>query len=271
MEVFSDFEGFDAWMAYHGQHIGDALQTCTAAVETMLSRGFKEPLTADAIHPDEIGATSSLREGMTFRGISSRQRAVMRDIEIICEENQLHSPRIFAAEAVTPFARRLAGLFPRFLGSEYTTDPEKLDWLYPIPREDLCGLSLKSDMFDVIVTNEVLEHVPSIDAALAEIYRVLRPGGWHVGTLPFYYLSEKSERRAILRNGEVVHLLEPEYHGDPMNNKGGALVFEIPGWDILERAKAAGFSRAFMRHRISATYGVVCENIGGVFTFCCQK
>jgi len=195
----------------------------------------------------------------------------MHVIDGFLKADGIHSPRIYATEGVTAFAMRLRGLYPHFLGSEFALDQKQRDLLYPIPCEDLQNLSLQSDSFDIVATNEVLEHVPSIDKALTEMHRVLRPGGWHVGTMPFHYCDDVSTRRALLNEGgEIIHLLEPEYHLDPMN-EGGVLVFEIPGWDIVARAHQAGFSRAFMRFLISTRHGVISEQIGGVFILCCQK
>jgi hypothetical protein len=52
---------------------------------------------------------------------------------------------------------------------------------------------------------------------------------------------------------------------------GGSLVFETPGWDILNRAKAAGFSRAFWKYLQSHTFGIAANDAGGVFVLCLQK
>jgi SAM-dependent methyltransferase len=69
-----------------------------------------------------------------------------------------------------PIARRLESLDEL----SYTTadiDPgaagEQMD-ITAIPRPDAT--------FDLILVSHVLEHVPEDDAAMAELYRVLRPG-----------------------------------------------------------------------------------------------
>ncbi len=233
--------------------------------------GCREPLTGKEIAPFDISDEGGLREGLSYNSISSRVRAVMLCMEDVINAEQLTSPRIYAAEGLTAFAMRMRGLYPRFVGSEFTTDDAKKEWMYPIPLEDLQNLSLPDNAYDLVSTNEVLEHVPSIDEALGEIARVLRPGGWHVGTVPFNYLDESGTRRARLdERGELVHILEPEFHGDPMN-EGGVLVFEIPAWNIMERALDAGFRDAYMRFIVSQRHGVVAEHIGGVLVLCCQK
>ncbi len=161
-------------------------------------------------------------------------------------------------------AMRLRGIFPRFLGSEYTGDPEQANALYPIPIQDLQALDLRDASFDIVVTNEVLEHVPSIDAALSEIYRVLKVGGVHIGTVPFMYFQDESIVRARMENGRVVHLMEPEYHGNPVDPEGGALAFEIPGWNLLERARSTGFRQVNMRFILSTKHACLYEGIGGI-------
>ncbi len=90
----------------------------------------------------------------------------------------------------------------------------------------------------------VFEHVYDIDMALSDTARILRPGGTFLGTFPFLFYSETSSQRARLKHGKIEHLLFPPiFHGDPLD-PAGCLVFELPGWDILERATAAGFSDA---------------------------
>jgi ubiquinone/menaquinone biosynthesis C-methylase UbiE len=49
---------------------------------------------------------------------------------------------------------------------------------------DVVHLPYRDASFDVVIASEVLEHVPDIQKALAEIRRVLRPGGTVVITVP---------------------------------------------------------------------------------------
>jgi SAM-dependent methyltransferase len=46
-----------------------------------------------------------------------------------------------------------------------------------VVQRDLEALPFASESFDILLFNEVLEHVPSDEAALAEAHRVLKPGG----------------------------------------------------------------------------------------------
>lgn len=90
--------------------------------------------------------------------------------------------------------------------------------------QDITRLTLPDGSLDLIVSSDVLEHVPDFAAALRETHRVLRPGGAHIFTVP---PREKTRQRARLVNGEVAHLVEPEYHMDPLS-PAGILAF----WDF---------------------------------------
>lgn len=239
--------------------------------QQILLSGFEEPLTGRLCLPTKIIQGAGWREGLICNKLSSRVRGVMHSIGEVIQQNSIEHPRIFAAEATTEFALTMRGIFPRFLGSEYTEDKWRKEWMYPIPLENLLELTLKSDAFDFVSTNEVLEHVPSIDKSLSEIHRVLRPGGWHVGTVPFLFFEKYSAKKALIdTDGAVKYLTEPEYHGDPMN-LDGILVFELPGWDLISRALEAGFTDAFMRFLVSSKHGILSDHIGGVLIFCAIK
>ena len=99
--------------------------------------------------------------------------------------------------------------------------------------EDLEQLTFPDGRFDVVVTQEVLEHVFDYRRAFREVMRTLRPGGAHVFTTPKYKHLRKSQDRSVRTNGEVVHLAEPEYHGNPIDS-AGSLVTVHYGDDIGE-------------------------------------
>ena len=169
------------------------------------------------------------RESGSAAGLISRHRATLYAIERCVGGLSKYETKIYGAEALTEFALLLRAHYPKFIGSEYAINEHVTRWLYPIPSEDLTALSFADETFDLAITNEVLEHVPSIDAALTEIRRILKPGGWHIGTCPFLFDQDASIVKARLdQSGNVHHLMEPEYHGNPMS-PDGSLVFELPG------------------------------------------
>jgi hypothetical protein len=54
-------------------------------------------------------------------------------------------------------------------------------------------------------------------------------------------------QRARSENGAIVHLVEPEYHGDRLRGRRKVLAFRTYGLDILDRLRAAGFEAALER------------------------
>lgn len=115
-------------------------------------------------------------------------------------------------------------------------------------NQDHQQLTFPSDRFDLMFSSHVLEHVPDPRAALAEAYRVLRPGGRYVFTVPRAAQASTSVRRAELVDGEVVHLEEPQYHNSPEGEP--ALVFTGFGRDILDLLEDVGFIASMRRpHR----------------------
>lgn len=78
---------------------------------------------------------------------------------------------------------------------------------------DVENLPFDDGRFDLVVHSETLEHVFDPRRAMREIHRVLRRGGRQVYTVPL--VPGRPTRRRMRRrsSGEVVHLLEPSFHG----------------------------------------------------------
>ena len=105
-------------------------------------------------------------------------------------------------------------------------------------HEDLMALSYADASFDLVVTSETLEHVPDLSTALAEIRRVLAPGGRHIFTVPVLPDVVKTYARASITDGHLVH------HAPPIKHPGGDVgypVFTEFGADLPEILRDAGF------------------------------
>jgi SAM-dependent methyltransferase len=98
--------------------------------------------------------------------------------------------------------------------------------------EDLEKLTFPDNSFDLFITQDVMEHIFDPERAFKEIARVLRPGGAHISTIPLVNKHKKSEKWASRSdNGEIIYHHEPEYHGNPIDEKG-ALVTMHWGYDV---------------------------------------
>jgi len=51
-------------------------------------------------------------------------------------------------------------------------------------RQDLMALTFDEGAFDAAICSHVLEHVPDDTVGMAELFRVLRPGGWAIVEVP---------------------------------------------------------------------------------------
>jgi hypothetical protein len=119
--------------------------------------------------------------------------------------------------------------------------------------EDITHLSLQNESLDLIVSSDVLEHVPNAKAAFDETFRVLRAGGAHIFTVPF---EKETIQRAVLENGGVRHLAEPEYHSDPLDPKG-ILAFWHYGPDLQQQFGSTGLTFTLVKGPEGARRSVV--------------
>ncbi len=99
-------------------------------------------------------------------------------------------------------------------------------------NENLENLSFKNETFDIFITQDVFEHINNPSKAFSEIARVLKHGGMHIFTTPIYAF-QKSKSRIKIVDGKIINILQPIYHGNPID-KNGSLVTYDWGNDILE-------------------------------------
>jgi 2-polyprenyl-3-methyl-5-hydroxy-6-metoxy-1,4-benzoquinol methylase/glycosyltransferase involved in cell wall biosynthesis len=188
-------------------------------------------------------------------GLNNRMRATLQFLA----ERSAPPPdaRIYATEQTTALYRALEATYPGVVGSEYLGSGIPLGEHSPagLRNEDVTRLSFPSGWFDQVVSLDVLEHVPDYASALAEFRRVLRPGGKLVLSVPFDPERQEHLVRAVLgADGEVRHLLPPEYHGDPLNPEG-CLAYYRFGWQLLSDLRDAGFASADAYTFWSDTHG----------------
>lgn len=105
-------------------------------------------------------------------------------------------------------------------------------------RGDATRLPFANGSFDRIVTSEVLEHIQDDVAAIAELVRVLKPGGVLAATVPAW-LPEK-----------VNWALSDEYHA-PKAAGGHVRIYSAT--ELAAKLRAAGLA-VFARHRAHALH-----------------
>lgn len=110
-------------------------------------------------------------------------------------------------------------------------DPSRYPFAREMRRLDLTALPQPDGYFDALVANHVLEHVARDDLALAEVRRVLRPGGLALLQVPIAL--------RLARTREDPDVRSPE---ERLCRYGQRDHLRLYGRDYPERLRAAGFA-----------------------------
>ena len=100
-------------------------------------------------------------------------------------------------------------------------------------RGDATRLPFADGTFDCVVTSEVLEHIQSDTAVVAELHRVLKPGGMLAATVPTW-LPEK-----------INWMLSDEYHA-PKSPGGHVRIYTAT--ELKAKLRSAGFDVVGQHH-----------------------
>ena len=104
-------------------------------------------------------------------------------------------------------------------------------------NEDLENQTFKNEIFDIVITQDVFEHIYNPNKAFSEIERTLKKGGSHIFTVPIINKFNKTEVWAELgKNGEPVFLKTEEWHGNPVDAKGSSVTMHWR-YDIVKYIK----------------------------------
>lgn len=104
--------------------------------------------------------------------------------------------------------------------------------LIEYPEFDMLDLKIDTASYDLVVHSDTLEHVPYPERALSECYRVLRPAGRCIFTVPI--LVDRMNRS---RTG-----LKSSYHGRSGVLANDQIVYTEFGADVWQTVIKAGFS-----------------------------
>jgi hypothetical protein len=192
----------------------------------------------------------------------NRWRACLHLLQAVCEPTPQH--RIYLTETLSPVYEQLAAQYPTLSSSEYLPQAKPGEMVkvgnLKVRNEDITQLTFSDERFDALLCFDVLEHVPDYKRALGEFYRVMAHGGQVIISVPFNFQQETTVRAIIGPGGEIEHLEEPCYHGDPLS-PDGVLSFYDFGMDLLDEMRTAGFHQSFMLCYRSAQWGYLANNV----------
>ena len=231
---------------------------------SVASSGFIDPFLGAVPAAEVVIEHTNYREGLLARGSTSRYRAILTHVVDYILANGRCST-IYLSEHITMFAQTMAAHFPYLVTSEYLPNAAARRRHPDIRHEDPAKLSLPDHSFDLYISSDTMVYAPSMETFLREARRVLRRSGLLLATFPFRYGEQASEIKVKMIDGKIVHAGEPVYHGDPLDDERQRLVFFIPGWDILDQARAIGFQSAEIIAHSSRTNAIIGEEIATVF------
>ena len=120
-------------------------------------------------------------------------------------------------------------LFKKQGNLEYTT----ADLYSPIAdvKADICDLPFEKNLFDVVFSNHVLEHIENDKKAMSELFRVLKPGGMGIFQIPQDLNREKTY--------EDFSITSPEERTKHFGQYDHVRVY---GKDYFDRLRNVGFT-----------------------------
>ena len=98
-------------------------------------------------------------------------------------------------------------------------------------RMDLTAIALTENQFDCIICYHVLEHIPDDGKAMAELFRVLKPGGWAILQTPVDHSRDTTY--------EDPTITDPDERERAFNQCDHVRIY---GRDYKDRLERAGFT-----------------------------
>lgn len=142
-----------------------------------------------------------------------------------------------------------------YLGKDYNSG----SYINGILHQDLMNLSFSNELFDLVISADVMEHVSDPYKAHREIHRVLKPNGRHIFSVAFDQCEFLDvQYTTVGENGELIYIKDPWYHIDPIRSEG-ALVFKVFSLEMLMELRKIGFYTN-MYHLYSPFRGIIGQN-----------
>jgi O-antigen biosynthesis protein len=192
-----------------------------------------------------------------FCGSTTRQRTLAYALRVVARERwgreetsldavfrKLDQVKIWDTDSYSPMSKLMRsyklGMVSKYLpdrlfGSELESGVFNID---------LQRIDFESNRFDVILSSDIMEHVPNDGAAHSEIFRCLKPGGAYIFTVPYDENLARTRFLVDVSPAGDLFLTRRHYHGDPIT--GGILAYRIYGRDLIDALSAIGFEVRFL-------------------------
>jgi SAM-dependent methyltransferase len=98
-------------------------------------------------------------------------------------------------------------------------------------QADICARPFQDNVFDVILCNHVLEHIPDDHQAMSELYRVMKSGGWGIFQIP-----QDLNRSVTFEDNSIT---DPKKRAEIFGQYDHVRVY---GRDYFEKLRSVGFN-----------------------------
>lgn len=160
-------------------------------------------------------ASDDLAGTDAFWGRSALGLSLFRDLRRVLTAEHVRGRLLDAGAGKLPYRHVVEPLCAAYVSMDVRKTHPDLDVV-----GDLQAIPLPDASFETVLCVEVLEHVPSLEQALREISRILRPGGKLILSVPhlfylhnepydFYRYTKYGLRVLLERAGFRIVLLEP--------------------------------------------------------------
>lgn len=156
-----------------------------------------------------------------------------------------------------PYARHYGPLAARTIGGDYAARPG-VD-----VRLTATALPFADASFDVVLCSEVLEHVDDAGRAVAEISRVLAPGGLLVVTVPFNYMQHEVpyDHVRFTQFGLVALLARNGLEVEVLEQRGSLLTLMVAQLEFLIRGAFEALCRLPLVGRLLRPIGRLARSV----------
>ena len=156
----------------------------------------------------------------------------------LAHEAEFRNLKIYEPGLIGPF-RKLFQHLPGYRNSYFWEDVQPGEFHEGVQCQDLMNLGYDDNSFDLVLSSDIFEHVRKPFTGFKEVDRVLKPGGYHIFSIPTAVpMPPETVFRVDTSGPEDVFILPRHYHSAPKGGK--SLVYTDFGADMTGIMAADG-------------------------------
>lgn len=172
-------------------------------------------------------------------GCNSRERFLIHKIFDSYKAGQ----KVLMYEQCSNVFQKVSREIPSVCGFEYPGECYRGEReVNGIRCENICNMNFPDEEFELLAASDVFVLTYDYEKAFAEAYRVLKPGGKLIFTVPFDGNSVETARRAEMTEQGLVYRAGEWSYGNPVVPEQPRPVYQVFGWDMLDTLKKCGFT-----------------------------